>query len=272
MPFLRARSVAASLLLLVSVAGCSTMSSWFDSDKGGKIDQRPAEEIYAEAMSLLEGSSYPKAVGLFEQLEAKYPYGRYAQQAQLNIAYAWYKAQEPAQALAAVERFIKLHPNHANVDYAYYLKGLITFNDDEGVMGVIAMQDLSERDPRAMLDSFDSFKELVTRFPNSKYAEDARVRMAYLVNAIAKHEIYVARYYQKRSAYLAAANRAQTTIKNFPNSPSVEEALAIMIYSYDQLNMKDLADDTRRVLVLNYPQSPYNKDPSPAKRPWWRIW
>lgn len=272
MPFLRGRSVAASLLLLVLLAGCSTVSSWFESDKGGKIDQRPAEEIYAEAKDMLASSSYDRAVKLYEQLEAKYPYGRYAQQAQLEIAYAWYKAQDPAQALAAIERFIKLHPNHPNVDYAYYLKGLINFNDDQGFMGVIGQQDLTERDPKAALESFNAFRELVTRFPDSQYAEDSRVRMAYLVNALAQHEIHVARYYQKRNAFLAAANRAQETIKSFPNAPVVEEALAIMIYSYDQLGMKDLAADSRRVLALNFPKSRFNSDPAPAQRPWWKIW
>ncbi|GAA5183755.1 outer membrane protein assembly factor BamD [Niveibacterium umoris] len=260
------------MLVLVSLAGCSTLTSWFESDKGGKIDQRPAEEIYAEAKELLESSSYDRAVKLFEQLEAKYPYGRYAQQAQLEIAYAWYKAQDPAQALAAIERFIKLHPNHPNVDYAYYLKGLITFNEDQGFMGLVGQQDLTERDPKAALSSFDAFKELVTRFPDSKYAEDGRVRMGYLVNALAQHEIHVARYYQKRNAQLAAANRAQATIKNYPNSPAVEEALAIMINSYDQLGMKDLAADSRRVLALNFPKSRYIADASPAARPWWKIW
>jgi len=272
MPFLRARSVAASLLLSVSIAGCSTVSSWFESDKGGKIDQRPAEEIYADAKDNLDSGTYERAIKLFEQLEAKYPYGRYAQQAQLEIAYAYYKAQDAAQASAAIDRFIKLHPNHPNVDYAYYLKGLITFNEDQGFVGVIGQQDLTERDPKAALDSFQAFKELVTRFPDSRYAEDARVRMAYLVNALAKHEISVARYYQNRNAFLAAANRAQTTIKNFPNSPSVEDALAIMIYSYDQLGMKDLAADSRRVLALNYPQSRFIKDARPDARPWWKIW
>ncbi|WP_341678820.1 outer membrane protein assembly factor BamD [Niveibacterium sp. SC-1] len=270
---LRARSVAVSLVVLTALPGCSTMKEWFSkSDPDAVVDSRTADAIYAEAKELMSDGNYDRASKLYEKLEAKYPYGRYAQQAQLEIAYCYYKMGEQAQAAAAIERFIKLHPNHPSVDYAYYMKGVIYFAELKGVAGVIASQDMTERDPQAQLTSFESFKELVTRFPNSKYAEDARDRMAYLINSLASHEMHVARYYQSRGAYLAAANRAQAVIKNYPKSPAVEESLGILIYSYDQLGMKDLSGDARRVLELNFPKSPYLANAAPVGRPWWKVW
>src|SRR6185369_2527857 len=166
---------------------------------------------YSEAKSNLNEGNYEKAIKLYEKLEARYPYGRYAQQAQLEIAYAYYKDKDVASALAAADRFIKLHPGHPNVDYAYYLKGLANFNDDLGVLGNMAEkftgQDMTERDPKAARESFDAFRDLVTRFPESKYRADSMERMNYLVNSLASHEVHVARYYMKRGAYVAAANR-----------------------------------------------------------------
>ncbi|MCL2658710.1 MAG: outer membrane protein assembly factor BamD [Betaproteobacteria bacterium] len=254
--------------MLGALAGCSSLGS--DKDEG--VDKRSAEEIYAEAREQMDSGSYENAAKTFEKLEAKFPYGRYAQQAQLEIAYAYYKAGDPASAGTAIDRFIKLHPNHPNVDYAYYLKGLISFNENTGLFSVIGQQDMTERDPKAAQDSFDAFKELITRFPDSRYAEDAHTRMGYLLNALAQHQIHVARYYIRRGAYLAAANRAQTVIKNFPNSPTVEEALGVMAYSYRQLRMNDLADDAQRVLQQNFPNSPYIAEAGMYVRPWWKIW
>jgi len=270
---LRARSVAVSLVVLAALPGCSTMKEWFSKgDPDAVVDNRSADAIYADAKELMSDGNWDRAAKMYEKLEAKYPYGRYAQQAQLEIAYCYYKMGEQAQAGAAIERFIKVHPNHPNVDYAYYMKGVIYFTELQGIAGLIAKQDMTERDPQAQVTSFESFKELVTRFPNSKYAEDARDRMAYLINSLAAHEMHVARYYQSRGAYLAAANRAQNVIKNFPTAPAVEESLAILIYSYDQLGMKDLSADSRRVLELNYPKSPYLADAAPPSRPWYKIW
>ena len=160
-----------------------------------------ANKLYAEAKEALNGGDYTNAIKYFEKLESRYPYGRYAQQAQIEIAYAYWKSQEPAQALAACDRFIKLHPNHERLDYVYYLKGLINFNEDLGLLGSISQQDMTERDPKGARESFDAFKELVTRFPDSKYTPDATLRMKYLVNALAKLEVHVARYYMKRGAY-----------------------------------------------------------------------
>jgi len=214
-----------------------------------------ADKLYAEAKDALDGGQYDLAIKRYEALEARFPYGRYSQQGQLEIAYAYYKQNEQASAVAAAERFIKLHPNHPNVDYAYYLKGLAYFNEDLGMLGRIAKQDRTERDPKAARESFDAFKDLAQRFPESKYTPDAYARMKYLVNALASHEVHVARWYVRRGAYVAAANRAQFALKNYPEAPAQEEALLIMIKSYDALGMKDLADDTERILKKNFPDS-----------------
>lgn len=230
-----------------------------------------AQKLYSEAKSEMNDGGYEKAIKYFELLEARYPYGRYAQQAQLEVAYAYFKSSEPASAVAACERFIKLHPNHPNVDYAYYLKGLIHFNEDQGILGALANQDLSERDPKAARDSFDSFKELATRFPDSKYAADAVARMKYLVNALASHEVHVARYYFRRGAYVAAVNRCQSALKQYPQAPTTEDALILMVKAYDAMGMADLRDDTLRVLQKNFPDSAKAKVNQEGK-PWWKLW
>jgi len=214
-----------------------------------------AEKLYREAKDALEGGQYDLAIKRYETLEARFPYGRYSQQGQLEIAYAYYKQNEQASAVAATDRFVKLHPNHPNVDYAYYLKGLVYFNEDLGFLGKVSRQDRTERDPKSARESFDAFKELVQRFPESKYAPDALARMKYLVNALASHEVHVARYYMKRGAYVAAANRAQYALKNYPQAPAQEEALLIMIRAYDVLGMPELRNDAERVLRKNFPDS-----------------
>lgn len=231
-----------------------------------------AQRLYSEAKDQLNEGNYERAVKLFETLEARYPFGRYAQQAQLEIAYAYYKDNEPVSAIAACDRFIKLHPNHPNVDYAYYLKGLANFNDDLGLLGNLVDQDLSERDPKAARDAFLSFKELIARFPASKYADDATARMKYLVNALAGNEIHVAKYYLKREAWVAAANRAKEVVKIYPEAPVVEEALAIMVVAYDKLKLPDLRDDAQRVLALNFPGSKYAKGVNTEGKAWYRFW
>ena len=214
-----------------------------------------AEKLYREAKDALDSGQYDLAIKRYETLEARFPYGRYSQQGQLEIAYAYYKQNEQASTVAATERFVKLHPNHPNVDYAYYLKGLAYFNEDLGLLGRMARQDRTERDPKSARDSFDAFKDLVQRFPDSRYAPDSLARMKYLVNALASHEVHVARYYMRRGAYVAAANRAQYALKNYPQAPAQEEALLIMIQAYDVLGMPELRDDAERILRKNFPDS-----------------
>jgi outer membrane protein assembly factor BamD len=231
-----------------------------------------ANKLYAEAKSAMNDGAYDKAIKYFEKLEARFPFGRYAQQAQLEVAYAYFRQNEVASTIAACDRFIRLHPNHPNVDYAYYLKGLANFNEDLGLMGYVTLQDLTERDPKAARDSFDAFKVLVSKYPESRYAPDATARMKYLVNAMASHEVHVARYYMKREAYVAALNRAQTAVKTYPDAPANEEALFVMIKAYDALGMADLRDDTERVMRRNFPKSEYYVRGLNQKEPWWKLW
>lgn len=257
----------AVLALSLGLSGCGLLPKVADETAGWS-----AQRLYSEAKDNLNDGDYEKAIKLYETLEARYPYGRYAQQAQLEIAYAYYKDQEPISAIAACDRFIKLHPNHPNVDYAYYLKGLANFTEDESLLSQLSTQDMSERDPKAARDSFAAFKELIALFPNSKYADDARARMKYLVNAISANEVHVAKYYLRREAYVAAVNRAKSVVVNYPETPSIEEALAIMVFAYDKLGIKDLRDDSLRVLKLNYPNSKYAKGVDLSGRAWWRFW
>jgi outer membrane protein assembly factor BamD len=262
------RALASALLAAtLALGGCGILPEVKDETSGWS-----AQKLYAEAKDNLNDGNYERAVKLFETLESRYPFGRYAQQAQLDVAYAYYKDNEPISAVAACDRFIKLHPNHPNVDYAYYLKGLANFNDDLGVLGGLVQQDMSERDPKAARDAFLSFKELVTRFPDSKYAADSLARMNYLVNALASNEVHVAKYYMKRQAWIAAANRAKEVLKNYPEAPALEEALAIMVVSYDKMELTGLRDDTLRVMALNFPNSKYAKGVDLEGRPWYSIW
>lgn len=231
-----------------------------------------ANKLYSEAKDALDSGDFTRAVKLYDKLEGRYPFGRFAQQAQIDSAYASYKDGETAAALASVDRFIQLHPNHPNVDYAYYLKGLINFNDNLGWLGRFSGQDLSERDPKAARAAYDAFNTLVTRFPDSKYTSDAAARMQYIVNSLAQHEVHAARYYYKRGAYLAAVNRAQQALKDYDGAPANEEALYIMIRSYDSLGMKDLRDDTARVMEKNFPNSDYIKYGERRKdKSWWEV-
>lgn len=249
------------------LGGCGLLPDQIDETRGWS-----AAKLYAEARADLNDRNYERAVKLYEKLEARFPYGRYAQQAQIEIAYAYYKDGETASAIAAVDRFVKLHPNHPSADYMYYLKGLANFNDDLGLFGFVSGQDMTERDPKAAREAFDAFKDLVTRFPQSKYTPDAIARMNYLVNALASHEVHVARYYLKRGAYVAAANRAQYALKTYPRAPANEEGLVIMVKAYDALGMKDLRDDAERVMLRNFPDSRYLKGGGGRDVPWWQIW
>ena len=223
----------------------------------------------------MDNVNYEKAIQLFDTLQARYPYGRYAQQAQLETAYAYYKQDEPDQALTTIDRFIKQYPNNLYVDYAYYLKGLINFNEDLGLFGDVVQTDMSERDPRGARESFDTFKELVTRFPDSKYAPDSRLRLQYLVNALARHEIRIAAYYLRRGIYVAAINRADGVLTNFPQTRSARDALQIMVQAYDATGMNTLRDDAQRVLQHNIAKDgirPVTMESPENKAPWWQFW
>ncbi|WP_371322985.1 outer membrane protein assembly factor BamD [Dechloromonas sp. ZY10] len=258
--------LAPVLLAAALIAGCASNEK-YDETAGWS-----ASKLYSEAKDAQADGGWDKAAKLLEKLEARYPYGRYAQQAQMELGYIYWKGGEPGSALAACDRFIKLHPNHPAVDYAYYLKGLINFNEDQGYAGYISKQDPTERDPKAAREAFDTFKELVARFPKSKYAPDAAKRMHYLVNALASQEVHVARYYMKREAYIAAVNRAQFAIKTYPEAPAIEEALSIMVTAYDRLGMPELRDDASRVLQKNFPESRFTSSKLAEDKAWWKFW
>jgi outer membrane protein assembly factor BamD len=220
----------------------------------------------------MQDKDYDKAIGYFQKLESRFPHGVYATQAQLEIAYAYYKKQDPISCVAAADRFIKLHPNHPNVDYAHYLKGLASFSE-RGFIEKYTAQEISDRDPKALKLSFAAFKELTDRYPKSRYFKDATQRMVYLVNALSQHEMHVARYYMKRQAYLAALNRAKYVLEYYPNSVSVEEALVVSISAYDYMDLQDLKEDTLRILKTNYPQNPMVLGKaSEDEKVWWKFW
>ena len=217
-----------------------------------------AERFYTEGKAALDTKDYTTAIKNFETLDARYPYGAYAEQAQLETAYAYYKDDEPESAIAAADRFIRLHPTHPHVDYAYYLKGLANFNEQNGIFDKIrGKEDLSDRDPKAAREAFNAFHELVTQFPKSAYASDAAQRMHHLVNTLAKYEIHVAEYYYMRGAYVAAANRGQYVVEHYQQTPLLEDALGIEAKSYKMMGMNKLAEDAIRVLKENFPHSTY---------------
>ncbi len=251
---------------LLALQGCNTTP----------VDQTAGwspNKLYSEATDERNAGAYEKAIGLYEKLEGRAAGTPLAQQAQLDKAYSQYKTGEQAQALATLNRFVRLHPASPAMDYALYLKGLVNFNDNLGLFGSIARQDLSERDQKAAKESFESFRELVTRFPDSRYTPDARSRMTYIVNSLAQYEVHVARYYFGRGAHVAAINRAQQALADYPAAPALEEALFILMQSYDALGMTALRDDARRVMTANYPQSEYLSQGFKGRNdPWWKLW
>ncbi|MDR0441108.1 MAG: outer membrane protein assembly factor BamD [Candidatus Accumulibacter sp.] len=264
---MRSLAVTAVFFAAALLAGCGLLPEVKDETVGWS-----ANRLYTEAKTMLNEGNYESAITYYEKLESRFPYGRFAQQAQIDLAYAYWKSGEKESAIAACERFIKLHPNHPNVDYVYYLRGLVDFNEDLGLLGIISQQDMTERDPRGARESFSAFRELITRFPDSKYTPDATLRMTYLVNALAQLEVHVARYYMKRGAYLAAINRAQYAVKSYPDVPATEEALFIIVQAYDELGMNDLRDDAERVMRHNFPNSVYYTRGLDRPEPWWKLW
>jgi outer membrane protein assembly factor BamD len=240
------------LLLIATLALTAACSS-----NKEVVDENLSEaELYQQAQEDLNNSSYTPAVAKLKALESRYPFGRYAEQAQLELIYAYYKNVEPEAAKSAAERFIRLHPQHANVDYAYYLKGLASFDQDRGLIARFIPLDLTKRDPGAARDSYNEFAQLTSRYPNSRYAPDAKARMVYLRNLLAAYEIHAGRYYLTRQAYVAAANRGRYVVENFQETPAVGDGLALMVEAYQRLELNDLAATSLETLKLNYPDHP----------------
>ena len=237
-----------ALIFAAFLTGCATSGNVDDDTYGMTVAQ-----IYEEAKRLLTTGEYASAIQYYEKLESRFPYGIYAERARIEMAYAHYKAEQPETAIISADRFIKLHPNHPNVDYAYYLRGLASFDNSISFMDKLFDQEPSERDPKSVRKAFKYFSELIQRFPKSRYIPDSIKRMKELRQNLARYEIHVASYYQRRGAHLAAANRAKYIVENYQGSRAIPDALAIMTLSYRKLGMHDLANDTFRVLELNHP-------------------
>jgi outer membrane protein assembly factor BamD len=231
-----------------------------------------ADRLYKDAREDMQAGAYDRAIKALERVEGLAAGSTLSQQAVLDMAYVHWKSDDRVQALSTIDRFIKLNPSSPALDYAMYLKGLINFNDSLGLLGVLAGQDLSERDQRAARDSFQAFRLLVDQFPSSRYTADARVRMGQIVNSLAAYEVHVARYYFRRGAYVAAAARAQLAVAEFQRAPATEEALHIMVQSYAKLNLPELRDGAERVLKLNFPNSSFLGSTTASGKPWWRLW
>lgn len=258
------RLLAIGLLSVTLLGGCSMLGEEEDQTRDWS-----AQKLYVEATDAMQGGDYATAVDYYEKLQARYPFGKYAMQSQINVAYAYYRHGEPESALAAADRFLKLHPNHPAAAYAYYLKGLANFNRSLTFFDRFIPTDTSQRDPGAATDSYTDFAEVVRRFPDSDYAEDARKRMIYLRNNLARHEVHVAHYYVRRGAFLAAANRSKYVVENYQRTPAVKEALKVMVTAYNKLGMTKLAEDAQRVLAYNEERGNFISDPRDLAEKTW---
>ena len=249
-------------LMLVTVTGC----------RKDKIDDgRQASEMYSDAKRYLDSQNWGRAIQHYQALATRYPFGRYTEQAQLELAYAFHKAGSPEAALSTADRFIRTYPSHPNVDYAFYIRGLTNYDQRVGFMERLMPSRVRDRDQTAARESFRDFDELIRRFPDSRYAPDARQRMVFLRNNLSFYELDVARYYLRRKAYVAAANRARYALENYPGSPELGNALEILHVSYTEMGLPELAEDTMQVLVLNYPDHPYVTGDS-NKGFWGKLW
>ncbi|WAK01951.1 outer membrane protein assembly factor BamD [Methylobacter sp. YRD-M1] len=242
--------------LSLTLGGCETLKELTagDTDTTDEYVDWNAEKFRKEAKAASDSGNYEKAIKLYEALEARYPFGEEAAQTQLDVAYAYFKNDDPEAAIAAADRFIKINPRSPAVDYAYYLKGLVNYNRGIGFIDRYLPTDTSQRDTSSAREAYDNFAELLRRFPDSKYVPDAKQRMIALNNNLAMHEIHVARFYMKRKAYIAAVNRANYVVEKYQRTPAVPYALQILKEAYTELQMPDLAADAARIYDLNFPE------------------
>ncbi|NDY90714.1 outer membrane protein assembly factor BamD [Ideonella livida] len=258
--------LALGALSLAVLSACSTGPK--DEELRGS-----AEKLYADARELMDNGNWGSAIKPLERVESRAGGSLLAQQAQLDLAYAYWKTQEKAQALATLDRFIRLNPSSPGLDYALYLRGLINFQAETGFLSTLGGQNMAERDQQATRDAHQSFKQLVEQFPDSRYAADARLRLDHIVNVLAEYEVHVARHYLRKGAYLASVNRAQLALTTYPQTPAAEDALFVMMQAYDRLGQAMLRDDARRVLERNFPQSELVRNGfRAAEKPWWQLW
>lgn len=261
------RTAGLFLLIMIALSGCGLFSGELEDKTSGWS----AEKLYSEAQNEMTAGGYDAAVKYLQSLQVRFPFGRYAQQALMEECYAQWKSYELEQAISACDKFIKQYPNSPNIAYVYYLKGLINFNGDLGLLGSFSGQDQAERDPKSLRESFEAFREVATRYTESRYYDDSLARMRYLVNALASHDIHVAAYYLRRGALVAAAGRAKGVLLKYQQTPSTEDALEILVVAYDRLELPELRDDAKRVLALNFPNHVPGKFDVKAKV-WWKFW
>ena len=259
---------AAARCALLLVAGAATLAACSTPTQRVEQMQNP-DFIYQRAQSLMGNGSYDAAIKVFESLTARFPFSDAARQSRLDLIYAYYKKREKESAVDEADTFIRENPTHPRIDYAYYLKGLVYFERDRNFLERWFSVDIAKRPPQDARKSFDAFARVVTQFPNSEYAADARQRMVYLRNRLAEYELHVARYYQRRGAWVAALDRAKYLLENYDGAPATREALEITVAGYDALGMRDLAADARKVLVLN---APGERVAAAASKHWWQFW
>jgi len=235
------------IAIAFSLAGCGPAKDDIDVTADWS-----AEKFYLSARAELGQENYLTAIEYYETLESRFPFGKYATQAQIDVAYAYYKFEEPDSAITAIDRFIKLHPRNPGVDYAYYLKGLVNFERGGTVLDVISERDLSDFDKNLMLAAYNDFRALAQRFPDSKYVTDARKRMVFLRNELARSDFTIASYYASREAWVAVTNRTRFILQNYQGSSVIRPTLELQLKAYQALDLQDLAQDTQRIIDLNY--------------------
>jgi outer membrane protein assembly factor BamD len=255
--------VLALCMILLGTAGCRTHRA--------DLTKSSPELLYKKAHQSLRSYDFQSAIKTYEQLTARFPFTEQARQARLDLIYAYYRAGEGESATDAAETFIRENPTHPRVDYAWYVKGLVDFERAPNALEHLFRVDLSQRPPSTARKAFSAFRTVVEQYPKSAYAHDSLQRMIYLRNRLADYEVHVARYYMKRGAFIAAAQRAQGCVENFDGAPAVKDALKIMSEAYDRLNLKTLADKSREVYELNYGNDIRTAE-AEMKRPWWKVW
>ncbi len=267
-PLLRTVSRLLLIALVIALAGCSL----FGKKKADPLETLGVEALYDEGKRANEKGNYDVAVRTFARLIARFPFGPYTEQAQIDQAYAQYKMNKPDDAYSTINRFIKTYPAHKHTDYAYYLRGLINFDREEGLLERYVGLDMTQRDQAFVRQAFDDFSALVKRYPDSRYADDSIQRMIHLRNSMAQYEINVALYYLRRGAHVAASNRAKTVLETYDRSPQVGDALAVLVKSYHELGQDKLSDDAARVLQMNFPDHPSLAGGWPVWRSnWWKL-
>lgn len=240
------------LALVLAITGCSGTN---EKDIQ-KVPDKSAQALFSDARQSLDNGLYQKAIQILSAIDSRFPYGPISHQVQLDLIYAYYKSGNAAQGLALTDRFLRLNPSHANIDYVYYMRALINVATQENLFQNLAGIDRSDRDPTAARDAFKDLKTLLEKYPESKYAADSRQRMIAIKSRLAKYELSVARYYLKREAYVSAANRGKYIVEYFSPSAETEEALEIMVFCYDKLGLTDLQVNAKQVLAANYPNNP----------------